>query len=56
MKTNRVVKTENRGDWVKVFYKIPKGRKVYSLFVEKVAVRGNKIENFFFTGEIRGKL
>ena len=56
IKTNRIIKIEDRGDWKKIFYKVPKGRKVYSLFVERAAVQGDKVENFLFKGVIeRGK-
>ena len=49
---NRITASENHGAWVKVFYKTPKGRKVYSLFVAASDVYGDVVKSFFFEGKL----
>ena len=51
MKTNRIVRIEYEGQWAKVFYKVPKGKKVYSVYVYKTDVIDGKVRSFFFLAE-----
>lgn len=44
---------EGNGDWVRVYYKVPRGRKVYSCFVRKLDVMDGKVNLPWFKGEER---
>jgi hypothetical protein len=51
---NRIVRfeLEDNGKWMKVFYKIPYGRKVYSCVVLVTDIKNNKIKLPWFEGAL----
>ena len=50
LKMNRITGIEYLGKWARVFYTVPRGRKIYSLFVMASDVRGDYVRSFFFEG------